>query len=202
MTNTSATGGYLAPSPLPQPVVGLEFEDFLHSVIQQITGVAAQLIRPRWQPDPANLPQANQSWIAFGILDWEPDTYAVEEFNPANQGSMELTRHETVETLVSFYGPDANKNAAVFRDGLQISQNREALTAAGIGQRSTGKASHIPSLVKERWQSRVDVPWTFRRQIKRSYPVLYLLSAQNVLSVDSPKPLNTDIVVTNIIANP
>ena len=195
MPNTSATGGYLLPGATPAPVEGDAFEDFLHDVIQGVTGLAGSMIRPRWQDEPANMPQANTTWAAFGITAWDPDTYAVEQEQQDGEGT-DLIRHETNEIMVSFYGPQAALYASAFRDGIQVSQNREALVLAGVGMVSTGSAQQVPSLVKDRWQKRVDVPWTVRRQILRSYPVLTLLSANLILYTDTTPQIVTPIDVT------
>lgn len=197
MPNTSATGGYLLPGVSPTPVEGNDFEDFLHDVIQGITGVSGTLIRPRWQPDPPNMPQVAESWIAFGITDFIPDTYAVEQTNSEDDGSVDLIRHEVDTVLLSFYGPNASVLAGVFRDGLQISQNRSALVSAGVGMISTGEARQVPTLVKERWQKRIDMEWKLKRQILRNYPVLYLLTANVELNAEG-----SSLITTNIEAQP
>jgi hypothetical protein len=195
MPNTSASGGYLLPAAAPAPVEGDAFEDFLHDVIQGITGMDATLIRPRWQDEPPNMPQASNTWCAFGIASWIPDTYAIEELDPAGDGSVNLIRHETDELLASFYGPDAQRYASYLRDGLQVSQNRAALVAAGVGLVRTGNVVQVPSLVKERWQRRVDLPITVRRQILRNYPVMYLLTANAILYGEGAPLITTPIDV-------
>lgn len=196
MSNTSATGGYLLPGTSPTPVEGTSFEDFLHDVIAGITGLSGKLMRPRWQDEPPNIPQAATTWAAFGITAWDPDTYAVERENPVGDGSVDLIRHETNEILVSFYGPDSSLYAGILRDGLQVSQNRSVLTAAGIGLTRTGSPQQVPSLVKERWQKRIDLPITIRRQILRNYPVLTLLSAHLTLYSKAALLITTPINVT------
>ena len=196
MPNTSATGGYLLPAISPAPVEGNDFEDFLHDVIQGITGLDGTLIRPRWQPDPPNMPQVADSWIAFGITDIIPDTYAAEVPNSAGDGSIDLIRHETNQILVSCYGPTASVLASQLRDGLQVSQNRAVLVSAGVGLVSTGSVRAAPSLTKDRWQKRMDFEITIRRQILRNYPVLYLLSAEVELNAEGSSLITTPIEVT------
>lgn len=193
MPNNSASGGYLTPAAAPSPVEGDAFDDFLHDVIAGVTGMSGELIRPRWQQEPTNMPQADQTWCAFGITDFTSDTYAVEQMN--SDGSFEMIRHETNQILVSFFGPSAIAYAGILRDGLQISQNRTALVAAGVGMVNTGNPIQVPSLVKERWQKRVDLPWTVRRQILRSYPVLHLLTANAILVTDTTPQLINPIDV-------
>lgn len=182
MSNTSATGGYLAPGVAPAPLEDEAFEDFLQQVISQISGVAGELTRPRWNLDPANLPSRDVTWMAFGIMRQSADTYGAIRHSDTGEGYDELQRNETVEVLISSYGPEAVKVLSRFRDGLLIEQNREALWLAKVGQADTGDIIPAPSLVKERWLRRYDMTWTFRRLILRSYPVLNLVSAVGVIS--------------------
>lgn len=186
MSNTSATGGYLfpLPPPAPAPIEGQSFNRFLNEVVVGISGLPGSFVRPRWQPEPANVPNLNEDWLSFGIQSKRADTYAVELHDGSGDGSDEIQRHETVEVLLSFYGPNADANLEIFREGLQVAQNREVFQLNAMGQTETGDAITIPALVKERWYYRVDMTWIFRRQIRRIYPVLNLLSFDGTLNAD------------------
>jgi len=161
---------------------GQTLNRFLNEVMVGLTGLPGKMVRPRWQPEPANVPGLNENWLAFGVMRKIPDTYAVElhycdnELIPPGRGYDELQRHETFEILLSFYGPDADSNVEIFRDGLQIAQNREVFQNNAMGLVETGEALTIPALVKERWYYRVDITMIMRRQIRRIYPVFNLLS--------------------------
>lgn len=187
--------GYLLPNDAPAPLEDDAFENFLHDLFAGITGMANELVRPRWQPEPPNQPARELNWLAFGIMDIDADTYAVTEHDPATigpnpPGSDSLQRHETVEVLISSYGPNSMKNLAVLRDGLQIEQNRAVLTANGMGLTNTGRINPAPSLVKEKWLKRFDMLMVFRRQVRRVYSVYNLASAVGTL--------NTEALTTNI----
>lgn len=179
MPNTSASGGYLLPASSPAPLEGQSFEDFLQQIFVGLTGIDGSFVRPRWQPDPPNQPARGQDWFAFGITDWDPDTYGV-ELHKAD-GSSDLQRHETVNILISFYGPNASTYMAMLRDGLQIAQNREIFQTNAMGLVQTGRALNVPSLVKEKWLNRIDLTMTMRRLILRTYPILNLASANGIL---------------------
>ncbi len=181
MPNNSSTGGYLLPASSPAPLEGQSFEDFLQQIFVGLTGLAGQFVRPRWQPDPPDLPARSQDWFAFGIMDWDPDTYAVEIHDPTGDGVSNLQRHETVNILISFYGPNASNYMATLRDGLQIAQNREVFQLNAMGLVQTGRAMNVPSLVKEKWLNRIDLTMTMRRLILRTYPILNLASFQGTL---------------------
>lgn len=181
MPNTSSTGGYLAPSTTATPLEGNALVDFLQAWVAGITGIAGQYIRPRWQPEPPNIPSESTDWIAFGITKRTPDTFAAELHFGAGDGYNELRRHEVLEMLVSFYGPNADLNASLFRDGIQIDQNREALSAQNMGLVETGEPIAAPELFKEKWLYRVDLPLSIRRQIVRDYTVQNILTANGTL---------------------
>jgi len=181
MTNTSATGGFLLPAASPAPLEGQDFEDFLQQIFVGLTGIPGKFVRPRWQPEPPDLPAAATDWFAFGITEWDPDTYAVEEHDRSGNGTTNLKRHETVRILLSFYGQRASYYMALLRDGLQIEQNREVFQRNAMGLVDTGRATAVPSLVKDKWLNRIDLPMTMRRLILRTYPVLNLVSFNGIL---------------------
>lgn len=179
MANDSSTGGYLAPASSPAPAEGQALEDFLQQVIVGITGLAGDLVRPRWQPTPPDMPKSGTDWCAYGITGFDADTYQVDV---QGSSSDDTQRHEVIELLTSFYGTDAQMYAALLRDGLQVAQNREAMQLVGMGLVDTGPITPAPSLVKERWLYRVDMTLRIKRMIQRSYPVLTLLDG--VISLD------------------
>lgn len=185
MSNTSATGGYLVPAPLTPPLEGVPFRTFLQAVVVGITGLPGNLVRPAWQPEPLNLPPNGTDWAAIRTTSSDPDTYAVVTHDPSGQGQDILQRHETVNMLVSFYGPGADSNAALLQDGLQIAQNREVLTLSEVALQQTQAPVTVPVLIKEMWYYRVDLLVIFKRKIKRFYPVLNVLSAEGSISTDS-----------------
>lgn len=192
MSNTSATGGYLLPAASPAPLEGQSFEDFLQQVFVGVSGLAGELVRPRWQVEPANMPDRSIDWMSFGITSWDPDIYAVEQHDGPNNESN-LIRHETVEISFSFYGPNASTTMAILRDGFQIAQNREVFQLNAIGLQETGPARNIPFLLKEKWLTKIDMSMIIRRQILRTYPILNIISALGDLHTDSlPLPHITE----------
>lgn len=189
-TNTSATGGYLIAADDPAPLEDEALDDFLQAVVVGISGLAGTVVFPRWQTDVPNLPDAGTDWAAVGVTEQDPDTYAVTSHDPEgadDDGVDQLIRHETIVVKTSFYGPNAGKYMSLFRDGLQVEQNRAALTAAGFGLKQTSKPIRAPELVKGKWLNRIDLDLIVRRMILREYPVLSLLSANGTIYTDQPE---------------
>lgn len=193
MPNTSASGGYLTPAGAA-PLQDEAFENFLHDLFVGLTGISNELVRPRWQPEPPNQPDFGSDWLAFGIMRQAGDTYGYMEHDSDGDGTDQLTRHESVEILLSSYGPNASGNLSLLRDSLLVEQNRAVMVAAGMGQTETGEIIPAPTLVKDRWMRRFDMTMSFRRSIQRTYPVLTLLSAQGTL--------NTEAMTTSIDVGP
>lgn len=183
----SSTQEFLPPNPAPAPV---PLEDnvlitFFQNFVVGITGMAGNMVRPRWQPEPPNIPTG--SWCAIGIMGRVADTYAAEiHHDDVNGAYDEVRRHEIIRLLTSFYGPAASTNAEIFREGLQLSQNREYLTLANMGLVDSEDLITVPELIKEKWLYRVDLPFSVKRQIVRTYNVLSLQSAQFQLEEDVP----------------
>ncbi len=188
MVNTSATGGYLTPTVSPAPLEDELLANFIQEWVVGITGLAGQYVRPRWQAEPPNIPQSSVNWAAVGIVNRESDMYAVEQHLAG--GTSQIKRHEVMNILASFYGPAADSYAHLLREGMQLAQNREVLTKNNMGLVNSGEATTVPELVKERWLYRVDLPFSIRRQIIRTYSVLNLNSATI--------QLNNEQSVTNI----
>jgi hypothetical protein len=183
VANTSATGGYLLPEASPDVLEDDALLDFLQEWISGVSGLAGPLIRPRWQPESSNIPPENITWAAFGIIKRDADAFAYEVHKPAGDGYNEMRRQEILSLLISFYGPKAYSFASQFRDGLQISQNREILLLNNIAVISSGDLVTMPELVKEKWYQRTDLAFDLHRQILRRYPILHLL--ETVATIDN-----------------
>jgi hypothetical protein len=184
VANTSATGGFL----IQTSSAVLEDDallDFVQTWIVGILGgaILAQNVRPRWQPEPPNIPDDSVDWLAFGITRVETDVNAVELHYPApGLGYDEIRRHEKIHFLCSFYGPHRSGNAKILRDGCQLAQNHEYLDIASWGFVESGDVVSAPEFVKGKWLYRVDLPLTLRRQVVRDYAVQNLASAYGVLN--------------------
>jgi hypothetical protein len=196
--NTSATGGYLLPDPaLAPPIEGQSLDRFLQQIVVAVAGYnPASLVRPRWQPAPPDTPAApDTDWCAFGITAQRADTYAAirhESGATLNDGDDQMIRYETVATLLSFYGPNAGAFAEQFREGIQLPQNLEVMQLVGVGFLDTGDIIRLPEKVNDVWQNRMDMEWNVRREIRRQYPILNLLSAQGSLHSD-PGTVSIDV---------
>ena len=182
MANTSATAGALTPNIAPAPLEGTALVDFIQNWMVGITGVSGALVRPRWQPEPPNIPDEATTWIAFGITKRDADTFIYEVHNPAGQGYNETRRNEILHFLASFYGPNADSIATQFRDGIQVAQNTEVLNLNNMGLVDSGELVVAPELVKEKWLYRVDLSFSIRRQVVRDYQVQTLQSALGILN--------------------
>lgn len=177
MANTSATGGALLPSASPAPLEGDALDNFLHDYLVSLTGIPKNMVRPRWQPTPANIPVFGSDWVGFGILNFNAETFAAEQHftNPSVYNAIK--RHEDLECQASFYGPNSASFAAIFRDGMQLAQNREVLIVNGMNLVASGNIVAMPELIKERWLKRYDLTFTIRRMIVREYAVDNIVSA-------------------------
>ncbi len=183
MSNDSTTGGYLQPSggnALDDQALDRAF----HDLVMNLTGLAAQLILPRWQEGPPNMPPNGMSWIAQGVTERRDDVFAWKEWNPGSQ-TYTLNRNQELDNLVSFYGPNSSTVQALFRDNIAIDQNRDVINALGIALVKVGDPRNLSMQINERWQKRIDVVVTFRRLIWRTYPVDSLLSAPIIVSTDT-----------------
>lgn len=189
MANDSSTGGYLAPSS-PAPDEDNALEDIIQSMVAGISGIAGTLVRPRWQQNPPKQPSDGTNWCAIGITRTYGETYAAIVHSGTGSGEDTLQRHYSIDALASFYGPSGQLYAGVFRDGLLIPQNREAMGAHGLAFVEAREVIAAPELTNTRWIRRFDVPFTLRRQVNRTYPVLNLLSAEGTIQAQTETHVN------------
>lgn len=180
MSNTSATGGYLTPSGAA-PLYDLDLDLFLQTVFVGLSGLPGAMVRPRYQPTVPKQPAANVDWCAVGVMDIDKDDNPVVLHSDDGDGSSTLIRHEEIHVLASFYGPNSARIADTVRDGLYLGQNNEALSLQLMLYVNNDTIRQVPELVNEQWIRRRDLPILFRRQVKRTYAVQNLVSADSSL---------------------
>jgi hypothetical protein len=158
--------------------------NFFLEVVVGITNFDPTLIRPRWQPEPANIPAYPTNWCAIGIEYYAGDVYPLHYHVDTGDGHTISQTHENLNLLLSFYGPNATSNASLLRDGFFFDQNRAALFSAGIGLTEISRIAVLPELYNNKWWQRADLSILFKREVRRIYPVLNLLSAKGTLTDD------------------
>lgn len=198
--NSSASGGYLSPAANPAPLEGQALLRFFQQIIVGITALPGNMVRPYWQEEPPDIPDAGTAWAAFKITKRPSDEYPFVGMSNVPLGGVayQMQRHEELDILTTFYdmgstglnnsGGQADYNVSLLRDGLLVPQNREPLFLAGMGLVKTGDEVPVPVIVKKRWQYRVDLEWVVRRQINRVYNVTTIVSAQGDIYYDTGLP--------------
>lgn len=168
----------------PDPLDDDALADFLQVWVVALTGLPPDLVRPRWQPEPPNIPDYGTDWCGFGVISQEADTFAAEIHYPTGNGYDEIRRHELVTCQASFYGPNCGKYVSLLRDCMQLQDNLEYLTLAGMGLVESIDITAAPELIKERWLKRKDLSFVIRRQIVRDFAVPSLLITNGILIAD------------------
>jgi len=196
MANTSASGGYLTPTSAPL-VEDDALDDIFSGAIAGITGLAGELVRPKWQKKPPKRPASTVNWCAFGVTEDNADAGPVIAHDPdADEGLGQdtYTRHKDITVIASFYGPAAKGVAQLLEDGIAIPQNLEELQLNSICFISAGTIRAVPESVNMQWLDRYDLLLYFRRAVTRTYAV------QNILTAGVE--LNADGYITEIIVEP
>lgn len=158
--------------PIPH---GLNLTQFIQTVLVGVSGIDGTLVRPEWQSAPPKAPDVFVDWIAFGIKNLVPDANGYLDVNEDEETVSQ--RHEELEIDCSLYGPNGITLAELIRDGFQIPQNRWGLQSANMDFTSVGAATNVPDLYNERWVGRVKMSVFLRREVRRVYPILTLVSA-------------------------
>lgn len=185
MSNTSATGGYLTPDAGSLPPEDVALEDVLQSMVVGISGLPGQMVKPKWQmqsgpttPQVPKQPTPNTDWCSYGITAIDPDANAAMTHVGTDNGLDVYLRHEEIEVLCTFYGPNSMAFASTLRDGIAIPQNMEALRAQKMAYLSVSAIRAVPEFVNQQWIRRHDILIHLRRQVVRKYPILNILSAE------------------------
>jgi hypothetical protein len=164
---------FLAPLS-PAPAYDLVLAQQIQATVAGITGLAGNLVRPRWQPNPPAQPTKDTDWCAVGITTTtsEPFTTSVHDgFDNNGDGTSTEYRDVQMTVLASFYGPASAGYAATLRDGFAIQQNRAALLSMGLAFVRPGNIINASGLINAENLNRYDFDFTLRRRDARTYAV-------------------------------
>lgn len=173
----------VAPSP---PLEGAALLKFLQNWITPLTGLTGDLVRPRWQPEPANIPDVGTVWMAFGIVSRRFDTFPV--VVSSSDLETQLTRQEELRLLCSVYDlgstGEADRVTSLLRDNLAVYQNLEPLLAAGFMLAYVEEETVAPVYLSTQGLYRLDLPVVVRRAVQRTYSVPSILVAVGTIHTD------------------
>ncbi|MCK4883531.1 MAG: hypothetical protein KAS30_01545 [Candidatus Diapherotrites archaeon] len=175
----SSTGGYLTPTATTDTDLG----EFLHDLLEGLTGIDTNLIRVNWQKDPPPSPENGVNWIGYGITVKAPEDGSA-YLEPTDGAESEQQRHEDIDLALQVYGDNCLLTASQIESGLEIGQNREALYLNKMAYVGTSEISHVPELINGEWFNRADMTLTFRRQVNRTFSILSLVDASATIEPD------------------
>lgn len=182
MSNTTAAPGYLTPT--GQAIDQTTLENALQAMVVGVTGLAAGLVRPRWQPKPPKTPGRDVTWCAIGVTDFTQSRSSVAQ-DGADVGQAVVTTWTGLTLLATFYGPGALGAATRLRDGLLLGQNRDALRAQGLALGDLDNLRNVPEQRDGLWQARVDLPLTMQWETRQQYGVLNITAANGTIVTDT-----------------
>jgi hypothetical protein len=160
------------------PVSGSRLDDIFQQIVAGIVGLDGPMVRPRFQAEPPDLPEFGSDWVAVGVMARRPIGFVgAVKHDPRGEGRSWLQRHEYLDVLASFYGPEADGYAERLHDGFMIAQNREVLYLNQMGFIEVLQALRVPEYIKNRWTERYDVRFTVSRIRVVPYPIRSFASA-------------------------
>lgn len=166
----SSVAGFMAP--ITAPLYDNPLDDFLHAFLVALSTLPGVFVRPRWQPEPPNLPAFTQDWLSWGIVDVDEDRFAFQDVVSTDDGNQFVVeRDEILTMLMSFYGPRAGQLAKQVSVSMQLVQNRNYLRVQNMTLIEVLNQVRVPALFKEKWVPRVDQRVRFRRRASWSYQV-------------------------------
>lgn len=171
----------------PVPLAAPGIVDLLTALVAATTSLAPSLVRPRWQPTPPEQPPAGTPWAAVGVTrrTGQGYTHQVMSTLPGTATEALLVRRwAAFEALVSFYGPNGDDLAELFRDSVQLNQNLAGLYLYGVKVTGVGDVQAVPDLVNLQWIDHQDVPFDLVREFDRYYPVRSILQGIVTVTAD------------------
>lgn len=182
---SSATGGYLLPVVSPDSDAALA--RVLQAFVSGVTGIAGNLVRPMWQPNPPAIPAAGTTWAAIGLTDITAGLPYMVQVSDQPDTICQYRQDERFTMRVAVYGPSCQRYAAMIRDGVNISQNREQLYLQGISVVGTGTITRAPELVNDVWLDRCDIAIDMGRALILNYEIVHFLAADGTINTDLPQ---------------
>ncbi|AKH65901.1 bacteriophage protein [Photorhabdus thracensis] len=174
MSNGSDKAGWLT-SVTPGPEYDEELEHTLSCWVSGVSGLPDDKVRSRWTSVESPPLPVDDDGCDFGIMAFISDVTPA--FENQTEESTELWRHEEIECLVSFYGPNCQRYGTCFRDGLAVSQNNDELGRFGLSVDKSSQLTALPELINNQWVRCYDMTITLRRKVVREYGVKSLVEA-------------------------
>lgn len=168
-----------------------------------VTGLPGELVRRRWYiqdspiTPPPRLPSNLADWAAIGKTRSTPDAGPWIRANPYDAGTVVMWRHEVLEILASFYGPNKDVYAGLFRDGMALPQNLETLKANQIGLVELGEAVQVNEKVNNQWYQRLDIQLQFNRKVERTFGVGRFQNAN--IHIDNGEGTTRDVATPVVV---
>lgn len=174
MSNDSTSSGYITPTG-DAPLYDSALEQSINNLIQEITGLSAELVFIKRPIALMQIPQNDVTCCAFDI------TSVQYSANPAyvqvSDAAGEQWSQEILLILCCFYGANGAGTAALLRDGLYVSQNSAELNRIGLSFQECGPIFNRSEIINEQWNRRYDIDVKLRRKIIRSHNIESLLAA-------------------------
>lgn len=170
--NDSTRAGYLTPLG-DSPHYDEALENDLLPWISGVSGLPAEMVFPRWTDPPPATPAAGLTWCEFDTSVQPGEMPAI---STGDQYKDVMQQNEVLAVNCSFYGPGGQAVAALFRDGLYVTQNNAELNKIGPTFVSCGALIPAPELIDNQWQRRYNLTVTLHRQVVREYGIQSILS--------------------------
>lgn len=150
--------------------------------VSEVTGLPKDHVRWAWTTRPGSPIPYTEDWCAVGLLKVASSPPYKQgrkgKVEQADSGDAFHITHQTLTVSFSFYGPNAPELSDLFRDGAQLDQNVQTLTAKGLTfQAVRDDVMRLPDLVGQQWRERYTVEMKIGRVVRRRFGVRTIASA-------------------------
>lgn len=172
--NTSTESGWLTPTN-SDPVYDDALDQLLSEWICNVSGLSAEQVGTRWTKDNLPILSAENNGCMFGITGCSAEGSPV--FTCQTDEDTQFWRHERLECMASFYGPEGMSFAARFRDGTAVPQNNAELNGRGLVLENCSGLTLFSELINQQWVRRYDMTIHLRRKVIRKFGIKSLVEA-------------------------
>lgn len=162
-----------------EPEYGDELDWQIQDIVAGLTGLDGSMVRPRWQQNPPATPDFDADWAAVAV------SYVDADENPYIDTNG-LVAHETIEALLSLYGPNGRRNAMRVIHGMKLPDNIATFESMGLYYSRSEYVRSFPELYNNQWMKRYDVTMTMRRKTVLDYAIDQYSDANVNVTPDAP----------------
>lgn len=135
----------------------VQLEDYISSLVVNLTGITSDLVRPAFQRRPAPMPEQGVNWCSFYLAESNTEGMWRGPALVRKGKDFKIPDRQIVTFQFFFYGDDCFELCSKFYSGLQIRENWDYLTLKNISILKWDDMLIVPRKYNEVYVYRADI---------------------------------------------